>query len=38
MNRPTDKQIEEVLAGIASPEDAKYGLPRKKVATISKPL
>lgn len=24
MNRPTDKQIEEVLAGIASPEDAKY--------------
>ena len=24
MNRPTDKQIEEVLVGIASPEDAKY--------------
>ena len=24
MNRPTDKQIEEVLAGIASSEDAKY--------------
>lgn len=24
MNRPTDKQIEEVLAGIATPEDAKY--------------
>ena len=24
MNRHTDKQIEEVLAGIASPEDAKY--------------
>lgn len=23
MNRPTDKQIEEVLAGIATPEDAK---------------
>lgn len=24
MNRPTDQQIEEVLAGVASPEDAKY--------------
>lgn len=24
MNRPTDKQIEEVLAGVATPEDAKY--------------
>ena len=24
MNRPTDKQIEEVLEGIATPEDAKY--------------
>lgn len=24
MNKPTDKQIEEVLAGIATPEDAKY--------------
>ena len=24
MNRPTDKQIEEVLAGIATPEDAKF--------------
>lgn len=24
MNRPTDKQIEEVLAGVATPEDAKF--------------
>lgn len=24
MNRPTDKQIEEVLAGVATPEDARY--------------
>lgn len=24
MNRPTNKQIEEVLAGVATPEDAKY--------------
>lgn len=24
MNRPTDKQIEEVLAGVATPDDAKY--------------
>ena len=41
MNRPTDKQIEEVLAGIASPEDAKYvaeWFARKKVATILKLL
>ena len=24
MNRPTDKLIEEVLAGVATPEDAKF--------------
>lgn len=41
MNRPTDKQIEEVLAGIASPEDAKYvaeWFATEEVATISRPL
>ena len=37
MNRPTDKQIEEVLAGVATPEDAKFvanGLPQKKGTLI----
>lgn len=41
MNRPTDKQIEEVLAGIASRKMQNMwqsGLLRKKVATISKLL
>ena len=34
MNRPTDKQIEEVLAGVATPEGMqnlwRNGLPQKK--------
>ena len=37
MNRPTDKQIEEVLAGVATPEDEnlwRNGLPQKKGTLI----